>query len=96
MDERADFTFGSNFTDLPDYIANSTESLRFILILDHVINTEKDNYGVHQRAMESDVYIKWENGTKPDGDCNKSPNNCQDLDDIMLGYVIQPLFPLCF
>jgi len=87
MDERADFTFGSNFTDLPDYIANSNESLRFILILDHVINTEKDNYGVHKRAMESDVYIKWEDGTKPDGDCNKSPNNCQDLDDIMLGYL---------
>jgi len=89
MDYNADFTFGENFTQLPDYVSEADKSgLRFILILDHVINTEKENYDTHTLALEHDVYMKWSNETlKPNGNCTVSPHDCQSLHDIMLGYV---------
>jgi len=88
MDERADFTFGSEFKDLPDYISEANdEGLRFILIIDHVINTEREGYETHELAMKDDVYIKWFNDTiQPEKDCEISPKSCQFLDDVMLGY----------
>ena len=91
MDERADFTFGSEFKDLPDYISEANdEGLRFILIIDHVINTEREGYETHELAMKDDVYIKWFNDTiQPEKDCEISPKSCQFLDDVMLGYVMQ-------
>lgn len=89
MDYNADFTFGENFTQLPDYVSEADKSgLRFILILDHVINTEKENYDTHTLALEHDVYMKWSNETlKPNGNCTVSPHDCQSLHDIMLGYL---------
>lgn len=89
MDEQAIFTLGPNFADLPQYVERlQSEGMRFILILDPFVNTEKPSYATHERAMENDVYIKWLNSTyQPSADCASSPADCQNLTDVMLGYV---------
>lgn len=91
MDNQADFTLNmSNFGDLPGFVnEQQPNGLRFIFILDPAINVEKPDYATHERAMQKGVYITWHNDTlQPDTDCATSPGNCQDLDDVMLGYVI--------
>ena len=99
MDHRADFTIGKHFQTLPSYVHESAaDGLRFILIIDHVINTEKLDYPTHKLALEKNVYITWGNATtglQPEADCKISPHQCQDLGDVMLGYVIEPLISLC-
>jgi len=89
MDEQAIFTLGVNFTGLPNYVAEiKEEGTRFILILDPFVNTEKSSYVTHERAMEKDVYIKWFNSSyQPSPDCTTNPTTCQNLTDVMLGYV---------
>jgi len=91
MDYRADFTIGKNFKDLPTYVSTtSADGLRFIVIIDHVVNTERSNYATHTSAMEKKVYITWGNATtglQPEANCTISPHNCQDLGDVMLGYL---------
>ena len=94
MDNQADFTIGQRFADLPDYVAAvKANGTRFILILDPAINSEKDNYPSYDRGFDSDVYIKWYNDTlQPPSDCAASPSNCQNVTDVMLGYVGTPNF----
>ena len=89
MDEQAIFTLGANFTQLPDYVSTvKSQGVRFILILDPFVNTEKADYATHDNAMAADVYIKWYNDTyQPPKDCATNPTTCQNLTDVMLGYV---------
>ena len=93
MDEQAIFILGVNFTGLPNYVAEiKAEGTRFILILDPFVNTEKSSYVTHERAMEKDVYIKWFNSSyQPSPDCTTNPTTCQNLTDVMLGYVMSLL-----
>lgn len=89
MDHQADFTIGENFTDLGDFVrSESANGLRFIPILDPAINTEKESYLAHDNALGAGVYVTWYNDTlQPSKNCTASPDNCQPLDNIMLGYV---------
>lgn len=90
MDNQADFTLGENFTDLPDFVREAAgQGLRFIPILDPAINTEKGpGYTTHINAMNKKVYITWYNDTlQPSSDCTAHPGDCQELDNVMQGYV---------
>lgn len=89
MDNRADFTLGPTFLDLPDFVREqAVGGLRFIPILDPAINTEKMNYSSHTNAMQAGAYITWFNNTlQPNSDCYVSPGDCQPLENVMLGYV---------
>jgi len=89
MDVQADFTLGENFTDLAELVNElHDQGLRFIPILDPAINTEKPGYLTHERAMQSKVYITWYNDTlQPNKNCTASPGDCQELDNVMQGYV---------
>nr|XP_045599911.1 maltase-glucoamylase, intestinal-like [Procambarus clarkii] len=83
MDRRMDFTYDNiSFAGLPEYIRQvKGQGLRFIIILDPAINAEMsaEEYGVHARALQKDVYIKWPQDLVPADNFNAG--------DIMLGYV---------
>lgn len=91
MDNQADFTLGPTFLDLPEFVKEqAVGGLRFIPILDPAINTEKTNidYPTHTNAMLAGAYITWFNDTlQPNSDCSAFPDDCQPLDNVMLGYV---------
>jgi maltase-glucoamylase len=77
-----------NFGDLPQFVAEHvSQGVRFIVILDPAINTEKNNHQAHINAMANQVCITWANGKQPDKNCTASPGNCQPLDNVILGYM---------
>lgn len=82
MDHRLDFTVDHvNFAGLEDYVREvKKEGLRFIIILDPAINAEMgEEYPVHVRAKDRDVYITWPPHLVPEQNFGAG--------DVMLGYV---------
>ncbi|XP_042208906.1 probable maltase-glucoamylase 2 isoform X2 [Homarus americanus] len=83
MDRRMDFTYDNvSYAGLPEYIREvKDKGLRFIINLDPAINAEmsEEEYPVHHRALQKDVYIKWPQELVPEENHGGG--------DIMLGYV---------
>ncbi|XP_071531841.1 maltase-glucoamylase-like isoform X2 [Panulirus ornatus] len=83
MDRRMDFTYDDvNFAGLPQYIRDvKRQGLRFSVILDPAINAEMSpqEYPVHARGLQEDVYITWPQ--------EMVPGENYGAGDIMLGYV---------